>query len=40
MTKSKKQRTQERNKAHERHNLFVLGAAVASILIIVLALAN
>lgn len=40
MTKSRKQRQKEANKAHEKHKLIVLGAAVASILILVFALAG
>lgn len=39
MTKSKKQRQKEARQAHEKHNLMVLGAAIASVIILVFALA-
>jgi hypothetical protein len=40
MTKSKKQRMKEASALHEKQKLFVLAAAVATILIIVFALAG
>lgn len=40
MTKSKKQRTKEANSAHDRQKLFVLAAAAATVLVVILIMAG